>query len=127
MERREFIILLSAVMTAARAVSAQQKAMPVVGWLQSFSPPADLGDLDRGPMHQGLRETGFVDGQNMMPEYRWAEFHYDRLPALAADLVAHKVDLIVANRGTPAALAAKTQPQRFRSSLSMSAIRSGSV
>jgi putative tryptophan/tyrosine transport system substrate-binding protein len=108
MRRREFMITLSAAMTAARAGGAQQKAMPVVGWLQSFSPPADLGDLDRGPMHQGLRETGFVDGQNMMPEYRWAEFHYDRLPAFAADLVARKVDLIIANRGTPTALAAKS-------------------
>jgi putative tryptophan/tyrosine transport system substrate-binding protein len=108
MKRREFIILLSAVMAAARGLCAQQKAMPVVGWLQSFSPPANPGDLDRGPIHQGLRETGFVEGQNMMPEYRWAEFHYDRLPAFAADLVARKVDLIIANRGTPTALAAKS-------------------
>lgn len=79
------MLVLSAAMTAARAVAAQQKAMPVVGWLQWFSPPANLSDLGRGPIHHGLSETGFVEGQNMMPEYRWAEGHYDRLPALAAE------------------------------------------
>jgi putative ABC transport system substrate-binding protein len=82
--------------------------MPVVGWLQQFYPPANLGDLGRGPIQQGLSETGFVEGQNMMSEYRWAEYHYDRLPALAADLVSRKVDLIIANSGTPTALAAKS-------------------
>jgi putative ABC transport system substrate-binding protein len=87
--------------------------MPVVGWLQVFSPPANLGDLHRGPIHQGLSETGFVDGQNMMPEFRWAEWHYDRLPALAADLVARKVDVIIANNGTPPALAAKSATSKI--------------
>jgi hypothetical protein len=96
MKRREFVLMLSAAMTAARAV-AQQKTMLAVGWLNMLSPPANLGDLGRGPIHQGLRETGFVEGQNMMSEYRWAEGHYDRLPALAADLVSRKVDLIIAN------------------------------
>ena len=81
--------------------------MPVVGWLFATSPPANLGDLVRGPIHQGLSEIGFVEGQNMMAEYRWAEGRYERLPALAADLVSRKVDLIVTSGGTPAALAAK--------------------
>jgi putative tryptophan/tyrosine transport system substrate-binding protein len=58
-------------------------------------------------VHQGLSETGFVEGQNMVSEYRWAEGHYDRLPSLAADLVSHKVDLIITAGGAPPALAAK--------------------
>jgi putative ABC transport system substrate-binding protein len=85
---------------------AQQKPMPVIGSLNALSPPANLGDLLRGPIHQGMSEEGFVEGQNMIWEYRWAEGHYDRLPALAADLVSRNVDLIITG-GTPSALAAK--------------------
>ena len=81
--------------------------MPVIGALSAFSPPANLGDLLRGPIHQGMGEMGFVEGQNMAWEYRWADFHYDRVPALAADLVSRKVDLIVTTGGAPPALAAK--------------------
>ena len=81
--------------------------MPVIGALSAFSPPANLGDLLRGPIHQGMGEMGFVEGQNMAWEYRWADFHYDRLPALAAGLVSRKVDLIVTTGGAPPALAAK--------------------
>jgi putative ABC transport system substrate-binding protein len=107
MHRRRFIALLAAAITAARTLRAQQKAMPVIGALNSFSPPANLGDLVRGPIHQGMSERGFVEGQNMMWEYRWAEGHYDRLPALAADLVSRKVDVIVTSGGAPPALAVK--------------------
>jgi ABC-type uncharacterized transport system substrate-binding protein len=107
MHRRRFIALLAAAITAARTLRAQQKAMPVIGWLFGFSPPANPGDLVRGPVHRGLSETGLVEGQNMTSEYRWADFHYDRLPALAADLVNRKVDLIVTGGGAPPALAAK--------------------
>src|SRR5215471_4760866 len=107
MKRRELLLLVGGVMTTGRALRAQQKAMPLIGWLQPFSPPANLGDLVRGPIHQGLSDTGFVEGQNMVSEYRWAEGHYDRLPALAADLVSRKVDLIITSGGAPAALAAK--------------------
>jgi putative tryptophan/tyrosine transport system substrate-binding protein len=105
-KRREFI-LLSAAMVAGRPSRAQQKAMRVVGYLYVGSPPANLGDLLRGPIHRGMGEMGFVEGQNMMWEYRWADFHYDRLPALAADLVSRKVDVIVTSGGAPPALAAK--------------------
>jgi putative ABC transport system substrate-binding protein len=108
MHRRRFIALVGAAITAARTMRAQQKAMSVVGYLSVFSPPANLGDLVRGPAHQGLSEAGFIEGQNMVSEYRWAENHYDRLPAMAADLVSRKVDVIVTIGGTPPALAAKS-------------------
>ena len=64
-------------------------------------------DLARGFVRQGLSETGFIEGRSMVTEYRWAEGHYDRLPALAADLVSRKVDLIVTLGGSLPALAAK--------------------
>ena len=107
MRRRELLLLVGATITTSRTLRAQQKPLPVIGWLQPFSPPANLGDLVRGPIHQGLSDTGFVEGQNMVSEYRWAEGHYDRLPALAADLVSRKVDLIITSGGAPPALAAK--------------------
>ncbi|MBV8090614.1 MAG: ABC transporter substrate-binding protein [Alphaproteobacteria bacterium] len=107
MHRRRFIALLGAAITAARTLRAQQKAMPVIGSLSLYSPPTNPGDLGHGPFHQGLSETGFIEGQNIVTEYRWAEGQYHRLPALAADLVSSNVDLIVTSGGTPAALAAK--------------------
>jgi putative ABC transport system substrate-binding protein len=107
MRRRELLSLLGGMVVAAHTLRAQQKPMPVVGWLFATSPPANLGDLGRGPLYEGLRETGFVEGQNMSIERRWAEGHYERLPALAGDLVSRKVDLIVTQGGTPPALAAK--------------------
>ena len=107
MRRRELLLLVGGVMTTGRPLRAQQKAMPVVGALNGWSPPANLGDLVRGPVHQGMGELGFVDGQNMVWEYRWAEGHYDRLPALAADLVSRKVDVIIASGSGLPARAAK--------------------
>jgi putative ABC transport system substrate-binding protein len=107
MRRRAFFAFLAAALLPLTA-RAQQKAMPVVGWLNPFTPPANLGDRLRGPIHQGLSETGYVEGQNMAAEYRWAEGNYERLPALAADLVSRKVDLIISVDGTATALAARS-------------------
>src|SRR6202035_3016830 len=74
-----------------------QKAMPVIGYLGGSSPDPSAANL--AAFRQGLNETGYVEGQNVAIEYRWAEGRYDRLPALAADLVGHKVDVIVASGG----------------------------
>jgi ABC-type uncharacterized transport system substrate-binding protein len=105
MTRREFVLLLGGAMTAAPAVRAQQKAMPVIGYLDSGSPNPSAPDVTA--FRQGLSETGYVEGQNVAIEYRWAEYQYDRLPALAAALVDRKVDVIVSIGGTTGAMAAK--------------------
>src|SRR5437763_10509037 len=106
MRRRDFIIFLAGAMAAwPPAARAQQKLMPVIGFLSPTSPSPSSPLL--AAFRQGLSEAGYVEGQNLAIEYRWAEGHYDRLPALAADLVGLKVDLIVAN-SPPAALAAKS-------------------
>ena len=107
MHRRRFVALLGGAIAPPCVAAAQQKAMPVVGFLSVFSPPTSPGEVGRGPLLQGLNQTGFVEGENMSIERRWAEGHYDRLPAMAADLVSRKVDLIVTFGGTPPALAAK--------------------
>ena len=85
MKRRDFVLLLAGAMTAARSLAAQQKAMPVIGYLGSGSPGPVASFV--AAFRQGLSETGCVEGQNVSIEYRWAEGHYDRLAALAADLV----------------------------------------
>jgi putative tryptophan/tyrosine transport system substrate-binding protein len=106
MRRRDFIIFLAGAMAAwPLAGRAQQKAKPVIGVL-SAGPRLPFSPL-MAAFLQGLSETGYVEGQNVTIEYRWAEGHYDRLPALAADLVGRKVDLIMAGN-PPAALAAKS-------------------
>ena len=101
MKRRELLLLLGGAMTATRALHAQQKTMPVIGFLDSTSPGAFAPLV--AAFHQGLSETGYVEGQNVTIEYRWAEGHFDRLPALAAELVARKVD-VIATGATPAIL-----------------------
>jgi putative ABC transport system substrate-binding protein len=104
MNRRELMLLLGAAMTAARTLCAQQKAMPVIGLLNGASPGPNAPFV--AAFLQGLSETGYVEGQNVAIEYRWAEGRYDLLPALAADLVRRKVDVIAA-QAIPSARAAK--------------------
>ena len=107
MRRRDFIILLVGAMGGwPSPMRAQQKAMPVAGFLSPGSAASPLNKPFLAAFQKGLGETGYVEGQNLAIEYRWAENHYDRLPGLAADLVGRKVDVIVTIAG-PAALAAK--------------------
>ena len=106
MRRRDFVTLLGGSAIAwPLAVQAQQRPMPVVGFVNAVSPSGSYPPLPA--FLKGLAETGFVEGRNVAIEYRWAEGHYERLPALIADLVQHKVSVIAAT-GTSAAVAAKT-------------------
>src|ERR1044071_4180127 len=110
MRRRELVLTLSGTTIAwPLGVLAQQKAIPVIGIFGIGSPgPYAPAASIMAAFHQGLSEAGYVEGQNVTIEYRWAEGHYDRLPALAAALVARKVDVIYAGGGLTGALAAKS-------------------
>jgi len=106
MRRRDFIkVVVGSAVTWPLASRAQQRAMPVVGFMNSTD--AESAKQQLAAFLKGLEEVGYVDGKNVVIEYRWAEAKVDRLPAIAADLVQRQVDVIAATT-TPAALAAKT-------------------
>ena len=104
MTRRELLLLVAGAPTAARGLHAQQQAMPVIGFLNVNSPGS--AEPFVAAFRQGLGETGYAEGQSVAIEYRWAEGDHDRLPALAAELVRRKADVIVAG-GTAAVIGAK--------------------
>src|SRR5437763_10774674 len=105
MKRREFTTLLGGAAAWPFAAHAQRPRLPVIGFLSSRDSSED------GPLvaafQQGLRETGYIEGRNVTIDYRWAEERYDRLPALASELVRRQVAVIVSIGGVPGARAAK--------------------
>jgi putative tryptophan/tyrosine transport system substrate-binding protein len=107
MRRRDFMTVLAGAAAYPLSAGAQQKAMPAIGILGAVAPDVTGVQLNLAAFREGLGETGFAEGQNVVVEYRWAERRLDRLPALAAELVARKVDVIVTEGGDSTTFAAK--------------------
>src|SRR5437016_10127271 len=108
MRRRQFVLLIGGAAASVawpRAAGAQQGALPVIGFLSSRSPEESAHLV--AAFRRGLAEGGFVEGQNVAIEFRWARGQYDRLPEMAADLVSRRVDVLTAVGGDPSPLAAK--------------------
>src|SRR6516225_2935549 len=108
-KRREFITLLGGAAMSPLTARAQQRSMPVIGYLGGTTFEMTRGYV--AAFHRGLADTGFTEGRNVAIEYRWAEGHNDRLAGLAADLVRRDVTIIVVGGSTPGALAAKEATQ----------------
>ena len=124
MRRRDFITLIGvAATTRPFAALAQQAAMPVVGYLSAATP--NEGEPNAAAFRRGLQEAGYVEGQNVAIEYRWAQQQTDRLPTMVADLVQRHVTVIAALLRRCSRH--KQRPRPFRSSLRWVAIRFGSV
>jgi putative ABC transport system substrate-binding protein len=104
-ERRKFITALGGTALGWPLAARAQQPIPLIGWLSGTSPEAMRPTL--GAFRKALDDAGYAEGRNLQIEYRWAQGQYDRLPALAADLVAHRVALIASGAGEPAAFAAK--------------------
>jgi putative ABC transport system substrate-binding protein len=105
MRRRQFLTFLAGLTTSPFGVRAEQAAIPVVGFLSSLSAASLTGPV--GAFKKGLQSVGYTEGKNVEIEFRWAEGHYDRLPALATDLVRRQVAVIVTIGGGPPAFAEK--------------------
>src|SRR5258706_3656184 len=122
MKRREFTALIGGATAWPLAARAQQPAMPVIGYLSSRSPDETAHLV--AAFRRGLGENGFVEGQNVTIEYRWALGQYDRLPAMALELVRHPVTVLTTTGGGPSAFAAKAATSTIRLFSRLATIRS---